>query len=116
MLQRVLNRVMRRERRLDEHPPPPLPPPRPPGDLREQVERLLRGSKIGISKDRVGAQDGGERDVGEMMSLAEHLRADQGLRLSAAKALQDAHQRSLASRGLAIEHVGGDVREIAPEA
>ena len=50
------------------------------------------------------------------MSLAEHLRADEGLRLSAAKALQDAHQRSPASRGIAIEHVDGDLREIAAEA
>ena len=58
----------------------------------------------------------GERDVREVMALAQHLRADERLRLAAAEAVEDAHQLPFLARRVAVEHVDGDVGKIAAEA
>ena len=50
------------------------------------------------------------------MALAEHLRSDQRLRLLIAEAIEDSHQRTFFSRGIAIENIDGDRRELAPKA
>src|SRR5207237_10299748 len=100
---------------LNQSPPPTLAAPRPPGDLREQVKSLLRGAEIGVAEDGVGAEDGGEGDVREVMSFAEHLRSDQCLRFAAAEAIENAYQRAFLARGIAIEDVDSDRREVALE-
>src|SRR5205807_4769306 len=112
----VLDGVMPRKGALDEHLPAQLAPPRPTCHLRQQVERLLGGAEIGIAEDGVGGEDRGESDVREVMSLAQHLRADEALRLAAPEAVEDPDQLPLLSRRVTIEHLGGDVREVAPEA
>src|SRR2546423_1081408 len=50
------------------------------------------------------------------MALAQHLRADQRLRRAGSEAIENAHQRALFSRRIAIENVDDDGREIAAEA
>ena len=92
--ERVLDRVVRRERGLDHHLPAQLPAARAAGDLGEEIERLLRGAEVGIAEDRVGVEDAGEGDVREVMSLAEHLRPDERARLAAAEAVEDLHEPS----------------------
>src|SRR2546427_4169602 len=112
----MLDRVMRRKRGLNHDASGTLSPSRPPRDLREKVERLLRGAEVGITEDGISAEDGGESDVREVMPFAQHLRADQRLGLAAAKTLEDPNQRALLARRIPIEHVHGDLREIAAEA
>src|SRR5258708_12178952 len=96
--------------------PARLAPPRPPRHLREQVKRLLGRTKVRIAEDGVGREHHRERDVGKVMSLAQHLRADQGLRLALAEAIEDADELPLPPCGVAVEHFAGDVGEIAAEA
>src|SRR5687768_14752893 len=115
MPQRVLNRVMSGERCLDEDAAAQLSPPRPSGDLRQEIERLLRGTEIGIAEDGVGVEDCGESDAGEMMPLAEHLRSDERLCLRGAKAVEDANELALLPRRIAVEDLHRHVRKIADE-
>src|SRR5439155_22214903 len=52
-------------------------------------------------------------DVREMMSLAQHLRADERLCLAAPKAIEDLHERAFLARRVAIENILDDSRKIA---
>ena len=51
----------------------------------------------------------GERDVGEVMALADHLSADQGLSLPSPEPGKDAHELALLSGRITIEYIDGNV-------
>ena len=48
-----------------------------PGQLGDELERALLGAEVRQREARVGVDDGGERDAGKVMTLRDHLRADQ---------------------------------------
>src|SRR5919199_5664661 len=62
--------------RLDEHVPRRVPPA-PSGQLGDQLKCLLFCPEIGDAETRVGVDHGGELDTCEVMSLRDHLRAEQ---------------------------------------
>ena len=84
--------------------------------MREQIKCFFGGAEIGVAEDGVGAEDGGESHAREVMALTEHLRSDQRLRLLIAEAIEDSHERTFFSRGIAIENIDGDRRKLAAKA
>ena len=46
-------------------------------ELRDQRERALLGAEVGEAQRRVGVEHDAERDVGEVVALGDHLRAEQ---------------------------------------
>ena len=57
-------------------------PPGPPGELHDQVEGPLLGAEARVLQRRVGVDGRGDRDVGQVVALRDHLRAqeDRGAR------------------------------------
>src|SRR5205085_9345239 len=77
------------------------------------IERLLGRAEVGVAEDGVGVEDGGEGDGWEVMTLAQHLRADQRLCFARAEAVQNSDQLPFLARRIAIEHFDADVRKVA---
>jgi len=71
------DRARVRRDRLDEHPSPTLASPRAPGQLRDQRERALLGPEIREAERLIGVEDDAEGDVGKVVALGDHLRADE---------------------------------------
>ena len=71
--------------RLDEHPPAALAAAAAPGELGDQREGPLLGAEVGEAQRRVGVQHDAQHDVGEVVSLGDHLRADQDARTAPAR-------------------------------
>ena len=60
--------------------PPARPAAGAAGELRDQRERPLLGAEVGEAQGRVGVDHHAERDVGEVVALGDHLRADEQAR------------------------------------
>ena len=63
--------------RLDEHAPVRAAAPGAARQLGDERERALLGAEVGEAQRRVGVEDDAERDVGEVVALGDHLRADE---------------------------------------
>src|SRR5439155_3628191 len=82
-----------------------LPASGAPRHLDEELERALRGAEVGDVEREVGEQHGDERDAGDVVALAHHLRADEDVRLAGPPRPQDPALRARPPRGVAVEAV-----------
>ena len=64
------------------------PAPGAAGDLRDGLRQALGGAKIAGEQPLIGIQDHHQADLGEVVALGEHLRADQNSRLAAVHAVE----------------------------
>ena len=74
---------------LDEHDAGGLAAPGASAGLGEQLEGPLGGAKIGQAQAHVGADDADQSDVGDIVTLGDHLRAHQDVIVAIAKRGQD---------------------------
>ena len=74
---------------LDQHPAAPLAAPAAPGELGHEREGALLGAEVGEAKRRVGVEHHAQHHIGEVVSLGDHLGADQDARLRLLEAAQD---------------------------
>ena len=84
--------------------------------MRQQLERPLLGAEVGQAQTRVGVDDRGQRDAGEVVALRHHLRADQRRALGVAECAQRFGNASVLDRvGVEAEarQVGDRGRELA---
>ena len=89
MSRRVADRRGLGRQGLDQHPAAALAAPAAPGELGHQREGALLGTKVGEPKRRVGVEHDAQDDVGEVVSLGDHLGAHQHARLRLLEAAQD---------------------------
>src|SRR6185295_11058000 len=82
----------------------PIAAPGATGDLREQLERALRRTKVRQVEAGVGAQHADQRDAREVVALRDHLRADEDVDLAARDPRQ--HRRDAGGRELGDDRVG----------
>ena len=73
------------------------------GHLGEQLEGALGGAEIGHAEADIGGDDADQGDVGNVVALGDHLRADQHVVVAFAEILQDGFVLALAGDGVAIE-------------
>ena len=99
----VANRPGLRRLGLHEHPPAPLAAPAPPGELGVKRESTFLGAKVGEAKRRIGVQHDAQHHVGEVVSLGDHLGADQHSRRRLLEAPQDLDVGAPACRGIGVE-------------
>ncbi len=88
--------------RLHEHEPGSVAAAAP-RELRDELERSLLGAEVGDREPRVGVDDGGEVDTGEVMPLRDHLGADENGPVARPEALERLAQRAGAGGGIRIE-------------
>ena len=69
-----------------------------PGELRDELERALLRAEVGQGEPRVGVDDRGEGDAGEVVTLRHHLRADEDGAVGGGETLERL-LRGAASRG-----------------
>ena len=91
---------------LDEHAPGRIPPT-PPRELGQELERPFLGAEVGEAETGVGVDDGRERDALEVVSLRDHLRADEdgALRLGEAR-------EGLGGRARPLDRVGVEADQL----
>ena len=70
------------------------------GHLRDGLRETLGGAKVAGEQALIGIQDHHQADLGKVMTLGEHLRADQNSRLAAMHAVE--HGLHGASRGCRV--------------
>ena len=97
---RVAQRACGRVEALDDHAPAARPAPAAAGELRDERERALLRSEVGEPQCRVGVEDHGERDVGEVVPLRHHLRADEHAARRLLEAAQEVEDRAAAAGGV----------------
>ena len=73
------------------------------GGLRQELEGSLGGAEIGEAQADVGVHDAHQRDVGNVVTLGDHLRADQDVVIALAEAGQDGFVVALAADGIAVQ-------------
>ena len=77
------------------------------------MEGAFAGAEIRQVQGQVGVDDADQRDVGEMQSLGDHLRAEQDIDLAGAKIAQDAAVIFLALQRVGIHaHDAGVGKEL----
>ena len=96
-------RVFRLER-LDVHGARTFPAACAAGNLSDQLKRLFGGPEVGKIEDRVRRQDADRGDSRKVMSLRDHLRADEGLNPAAGHGSENAVGGAPAARDVGIEH------------
>ena len=91
---------------LDEHAAGGIPPA-PPRELGQELEGPLLRAEVGKAEAGVGVDDGRERDALEVMSLGDHLRADEdgALRLGEAR-------EGLGGRARPLDRVGVEADQL----
>ena len=81
------------------------------GNLREQLKRALARAEIGKMQRQVGVDDPDKRDVREMQTLRDHLRADKNVDFAGAKVSQRFAIRILARHRVGIHPPNDCLRE-----
>ena len=99
--------------RLDEDPPALCTPPCSSRHLRDKLKRPLARAKIREMQAGVGVHDTDDRDIGEVESFGDHLRAEQDVHVSAGETLEDVMVRPLARGGVEVH--AGDARARVPQ-
>ena len=94
---------MRRKRRLDDDFADPAFTTRTAGHLDDRLRQPLVTAKVGAEQPLVGVDDADQRELGEMVALGQHLRADQDVGLAAGGALQRFVHGALALRAVAVD-------------
>ena len=88
-------------------------------NLREQLERLLRGAEVREVQDRVGREHSDRRDVAKVVTLGDHLRPDEAERAARQEVVHNRFDAS-APGGVAVEdrprHVGKELGESVRDA
>ena len=82
------------------------------GNLHDQLRGALRGAVVGGEEASVGAEHRHQRHVRKVVSLGEHLRADQNRRPAGADRGQASVQAAGAAHGVAVDAVQGHVRMV----
>jgi hypothetical protein len=100
---RVLQARFLRAESLDENVAASRPPSAAPGELSDERERSLLGAKVGESQRRVRVLHDGKRDFGEVVSLRDHLGADEDPGLRALEAIENAGDPVLSLGGIGVE-------------
>src|SRR5581483_8744317 len=94
-------------------------PPAPAGELGEELERPLLGAEVGEAEAGVGVDDGGELDAGEVVSLRDHLRADEDGAVGGGEALERRAELAGLRDGVRVEadplELGDALLELALE-
>src|SRR3569833_1579107 len=80
-------------------------------DLSDELRKTLAHAKIDTEETLFGIQDGSERDLGEVMTLRQHLRAKQKRELAALRLVEQLLQRAFASGAVAVAAGDGVIRE-----
>ena len=78
--------------RLHEHPPGGGAATGAAGELRDEREGALLGAEVGEAQGGVGVDHDAEVDVGEVVALGHHLRADQDAARGRLEGRQDARR------------------------
>src|SRR5207237_2224217 len=81
------------------------------GNLRQQLERSLGSAEIGQREGGIGTQDRDQRDLGEIMPLRDHLRADENVDIARAKSAKHALVIANMPHGIAVDAAHARVRE-----
>ena len=90
-----------------------LPAPRPSRHLRQQLERALGRAEVRHVDGRIRADDADQRDIREIQSLGDHLRADQNVGVALPEVAHDAGMRALFRGGVAVHARDARCREHA---
>ena len=88
---------------------------RPTSDLCQQLQQSLFTAEIGAEKQRIGIDNGDQRDVGKMMPLAQHLRADHQHRLSSSQPLNQCWHRLGSGHGVTVYENDRELSEALSE-
>ena len=78
-------------------------PPAPAGELGEELERPLLGAEVGQREAGVGVDDRGELDAREVVSLRDHLRADEDGALGGGEPLERGAELLRLRDGVGVE-------------
>ena len=70
--------------------------PAPAGELRHELERALLGAEVREREPRIGVDDRGDLDAGEVVALRHHLRPDEHGRARRREALERLAERAVA--------------------
>ncbi len=87
---------------LHDHASRSLPASGAARDLGQELERALGGAEIGQAERLVGRHDADERDAREIVTLGDHLRADEDVDLAALEAREDPLVLAAAAHGVAV--------------
>src|SRR3569623_3459715 len=80
-------------------------------DLSDELRKTLARAEVDAEETLIGIQDGSERDLGEVMTLREHLRADQNRVFAALRLVAQLLQRAFASGAVAVDAGDGVIRK-----
>ena len=75
----------------------------PAGHLRQQLEGALRGAEVRQAEPDVGADDADQRDARKVVSLGDHLRADEHVELPRGEPREQRRDRAAPADGVAID-------------
>ncbi len=84
-----LNRFLVRRESLDDDLAFDVATTRTAGNLHKELEGAFAGAKVGHVEGHVGVDDADERDVGEVQTFGDHLRADEDIDLAHAKVAEN---------------------------
>src|SRR5262249_5352720 len=85
------------------------------GDLCEQLERALRGTKIGDPEPDISRDDADEGHARKVVPLRDHLSTDQDIDLAIPESRQQRAERAFPANGVAIEARDPRRRKRRPE-
>src|ERR1700729_1061145 len=88
---------------LDQHLTGARLPSGPACDLRDGLRKALGGAKIAGKQPLIGVQDHHQRHVGKVVTLREHLRADQDARLAAVHPVEHGLNGAAGGRAIAVQ-------------
>ena len=89
--------------RLEDDAPGAWASARPPGDLRQQLERPLRGAIVGQVEGHVGGDDGGQRDRRQVEPLRHELCAHQHVGAAVPEVIVDRFECAPRCQGVAVQ-------------
>ena len=98
-----LDGVVLRQRRLDEHQSAAGAAPCPACDLGEQLEGPFAGAEVRHPEADIGRDDADERDPREVVSLGDHLRADEDVELAGGEPREQRRDRAAPADRVAVD-------------
>src|SRR4029077_14078747 len=99
----VLDRVVLGIKSLDQDAAGEIAAPGTAGDLREELEGAFGGAEVRHVEGAIGADDADQRNPVEVMTLGEHLRADQNVERARRECAKRFLILTLGARRVAIE-------------
>ena len=86
-----------------------------PDHLRQQLEGALGGAKIRDTEPDVGRHHADQRDLGKIVALGDHLRADEHIQLAPREAPKHAGDRAATTHRIAIDARDTRVGIVGPD-